>query len=168
VEVSLFQRFSLYFGRGLMCVGVASLLSLSACANVRAHRAQMNYIHAETARHRYELNCEQVLDEVVSVLSFQGFPVKAYEPGEWAVETAWLSDDSFEPDNNDRRYVVEARSPLPGTCMITSNLSRYEVEELNTTRDLDFEWLVLQRLDVGAALQISSEADVIYASSGGS
>lgn len=159
------KSFRVLWGAVLLCLLVCAL---SGCANMRARNAQTRYIHEQTARHRYAIGCDRVLPVVRKILFDDGFSVKTVDPGSQTLETEWLLVDRDEQGSTEERYLIQTSSPAANTCDLVINRNRADQNGVDTERDLQFEWVVLQRVDPPSAERITTEAEAIYFSNGGS
>lgn len=158
--------------RLVFVLALLSLLALvfsSGCASMRASSARTAYIHEMTEKHVYESDCERVWPTARNLLFSKGYAVK--DTGEGTVmtlETEWRHDGTSDSRDNTiqsapaaSRYLVQGMQPDEEQCQVNFSMNhRSSNNSINSSRDLDLEWQLLQQVDPDAAAQISQEAEV--------
>ncbi len=148
----------------LLCLST----SLVGCAGMQARNAQRRYIHEQTAQHRYASSCGPILAEVRKMLFEDGFSIKTVDPSLNMFETEWSVSERASGDLQEERYLVHGKQLQPELCAITITHAEANDSGVETSRDFDFEWSVLQRVDPVNAQRIRQESDAVYLSNGGS
>ena len=148
---------------GLVAVGLVA--SLLACASMKAASAKQNYIHSQTSKHVYDKPCQQVWPDARSMLFELGYSVK--DTGEGTartVETEWKTERHSSTSSNyySNRYLVQGiqKGENGEKCKVrfTRN-TRQSDGDVTSSRDLDMEWKLLQRVNPSRAAAIQSEAE---------
>ena len=140
---------------GLVLVALAA----TGCAGIRASQARQDYIDQATRSHVYDKPCEQVWPDARQLLFAEGYSVKDTGEGTtMTVETEWNYEDEFD-DTEATRYLVQGSAPRSGTCKVEFTRSERDDGDLETERDLEMEWELLQRVDPAEARQIRAEAE---------
>lgn len=141
---------------------VAGTMGLLApgCAAMRAAIAQKQVVDARTAEHVYAMPCPAVWPAVRSWLFEKGYSVKPTGESALIVETDWRSDNV---DNNGvqswSRYLAQAMVPADNQCRLMMMRGKQNTSAQTTDRDLDAEWIILQRVDPSRAHAIADEAN---------
>jgi len=130
------------------------------CAAMRAAMAQKQVVDARTAEHVYAVPCPAVWPAVRSWLFEKGYSVKPTGEAALIVETDWRTDNT---DNNGvqswSRYLAQAMVPGESQCRLMMMRGRQNASAQTTDRDLDAEWIILQRVDPTRAQAIADEAN---------
>ena len=139
---------------------IVTALAATGCAGIRASQARQDYIEQATRSHVYDKPCSQVWPDARQLLFAEGYSVK--DTGEGAmmtVETEWNYEDEFD-DTEATRYLVQGTAPRDGTCKVEFTRSERQSDgDLETERDVDMEWELLQRVDPAEAREIRAEAE---------
>ena len=134
----------------------------SGCAAIRAASARNQVLHARTAEHVYKLQCQQLWPSVQALLFERGYAAAGSGPGGMLVtETQWRSEVRGS-NTYWVRYLVQAFVPGPNQCQVMFTKSETQTPGMGApynVRDLDSEWVLLQRMDRPAAEQIAAEAN---------
>ncbi len=133
-----------------------AVVSLSACAAIRASRARNAHLQRKTQQHVYDQPCKHVWPEARRILFKAGYSVKdTGRARSMTVETEW----KFENDERSR-YLVQGMQPSEGTCKVRfERMEESESGYTSTSRDWQLEWQLLQRIDPQAAAKIREVAD---------
>lgn len=139
-----------------LLVGAAPLAS--GCAAMRAAAAQHEVVQTRTAAHVYQMPCNAAWPAVRGWLFEQGFQVRPYADSALIVETEWRMETT---GNQPRyvRYMAQAAAPAPNACQLMMFKATQRSSGQQTERDLDAEWVILQRLDPTGAQQIADDAN---------
>lgn len=142
--------------RPLMIVlTVLFAFAISGCASIRANSARQAYIHDATAKYIHKRSLETVFPEARKILFEYGYQVR--DSNDNSLETEWGTSGSSEI-----RYLVTATKVTGGyKVQFTKNEVRGERStQQSTARDLDMEWVLIERVDPGYAKKVSQEAEV--------
>ena len=138
----------------------------SGCASC-AESAERDRIRDDrTEDHVYLQPCETVLASAQVILFERGFSISLAEPTALTLATEWR-DGGVRREVERSHYLVSGVEARPETCAISARLQEQtfddfdEVEELETRRDLDFEWDLLRLADPAAAAEIQAEIDAV-------
>ena len=123
------------------------------CSSMRANSARQNYIHRATEAYVHKRSIETVFPEARKILFEYGYQVRDSDGN--TLETEWATDGQTE-----RRYLVTATKVNAGYRVNFTRSEQRDSRSVTTDRDLDFEWLLLQRLDPKYAAEVSKEADL--------
>lgn len=138
---------------------LTALVVATGCAALRAGAAKSSYIEDQTRHHVYGQPIAQVWPGVRQLLFERGYEARDNDvAGSFAVETA----PSFSPDGKTRLdYLVLGTKISEASCRV--EFTKREAGPTSTTshRDLDLEWLLLQRIDPQSAARIESEANQV-------
>jgi hypothetical protein len=130
------------------------------CAAMRAAIAQKQVVDARTAEHVYAMPCPAVWPAVRSWLFEKGYAVKPTGESALIVETDWRTDNT---DNSGvqtwSRYLAQAMVPADNQCRLMMMRGKQNSSAQTTDRDLDAEWIILQRVDPTRAQAIADEAN---------
>ncbi len=130
------------------------MLSFSGCASMRASSARQAYIHSVTRSYVHKASLESIFPEARKILFEYGYQVR--DSNDNTLETEWAQDGTTE-----RRYLVTATKVKTGySLQFTMSEMRERSSSADTSRDLDVEWVLIQRLDPAFARQVQAEADV--------
>ncbi len=130
------------------------MLSISGCASMRANSARQAYIHSATKSYVYKASLESIFPEARKILFEYGYQVR--DSNDNSLETEWARDQTTE-----RRYLVTATKVKTGySLQFTLSEMRERSTSATTSRDLDVEWVLIQRLDPAFAREVQAEADV--------
>lgn len=131
---------------------------VSGCAALRAAAAQQEVVHARTSSHVYRMPCASAWPAVRGWLFEQGFQVRPYADTALIVETEWRIETTGSQGRY-VRYLAQAAAPAPDACQLMLFKARQQGTSQYTERDLDAEWIILQRLDPAGAQQIADDAN---------
>ena len=138
---------------------VLALLALIAtaggCSHLRASSARQRYINDQTATYVYQQPINEVWPHVRKTLFERGYQAKGVDSGgSYSVET--------EPRAEEKRivrYLVQGTKVDDGHCRIEVTKMSEENGRVNTSRDLEMEWLLIQRAEPQGAQQITTGAE---------
>lgn len=137
-----------------------ALLCASGCAAIQKSQKRTQYIHQKTRNFVYDKKCEQVWVDAREMLFRKGYSVKdTGEGAQMTVETEWKRSDEEYGRTEASRYLVQGTAPEDGKCKVrfTRNIRR-EDGDLQSERDLDMEWTLLQRAAPERAQEIQANA----------
>jgi len=141
-------------GRFLLTALVAAA---AGCAALRAGAAKSSYIEDQTRHHVYDQPIAQIWTGVRQLLFERGFEATDSDvAGSFATETApHVSYDGKTRED----YLLLGTKISEASCRV--EFTKRETGPTGTTsqRDLDLEWLLLQRVDPESAARIESEAN---------
>jgi hypothetical protein len=130
------------------------MLSISGCASMRANSARQAYIHSATKSYVHKASLESIFPEARKILFEYGYQVR--DSNDNSLETEWARDDATE-----RRYLVTATKVKTGySLQFTLSEIHERSTNTSTSRDLDVEWVLIQRVDPAFAREVQAEADV--------
>jgi len=139
----------------------ALALLAAACASMRKASKRTAYIHQKTENFVYDRPCEKVWPDARQLLFRKGYSIRdSGGRGQMTLETEWKqSDDQFQRVRQSR-YLVQGIAPEEGKCRvrITRNERRAD-GDLESERDLEMEWRLLERTAPDRAEQIRAGAD---------
>jgi hypothetical protein len=141
----------------LLALSVFVVTFGSGCAAMRASAARQAHINKMTKQHVYAMPCEQVWPTARQLLFTNGFSVKDTGEGTtMTLETEWAYQGQ-----SSSRYLVQGIEPTESQCKVnfTKN-TRSQNNHNSTSRDLDIEWQLLQKVDQESAQKILQEAEV--------
>lgn len=131
-----------------------AFVTVSGCASMRANSARQAYIERATEAYVHKKSLETVFPEARKILFEYGYQVR--DSNDNSLETEWGTDGTTE-----RRYLVTATKVTGGYRVhFTRNELRSQSSQQTTSRDLDMEWVLIQRLDRPYAEKVEQEADV--------
>jgi len=129
------------------------MMSFTGCASMRASSARQAYIHSATQSYIHKSSLESIFPEARKVLFEYGYQVR--DSNDNSLETEWAQDGTTE-----RRYLVTATKVKTGySLQFTLSEMRERSTSASTSRDLDVEWVLIQRLDPVFAREVQAEAD---------
>jgi hypothetical protein len=142
----------------LMALTVLALVFASGCASIRAASARNAYIHKMTRQHVYNTSCRQVWPTARQLLFAQGYSVK--DTGEGTIMT--LETEWKYQNRESVRYLVQGIQPAAQKCKVNFSVNSRSTssDHINTSRDLEIEWNLLQKVDPAAAAKIRQEAEI--------
>lgn len=142
---------------GLLAVILFATTVLGGCAGIRAASARQAHINAETKNHVYNMPCQQVWPTARQILFAEGYAVKDTGEGStMTLETEWAYKGQ-----GSSRYLVQGIEPQAGQCKVNFTInSRSQKGNLDSNRDLEIEWELLQKVDQRAAQEIMQEAEM--------
>lgn len=150
--------------RRLPAVAVVALVAAAAisygCAAMKQAQRRSAYIDQETRNFVYDKSCQQVWPDAREMLFREGYSVKdTGEGAQMTVETEWKRADEEYGRTEATRYLVQGTTPEEGKCEVrfTRN-ERDEDGDLESDRDLEMEWKLIQRAAPEQARQIQSDA----------
>ena len=130
------------------------MLSFTGCASMRASSARQAYIHSATEAYIHKASLESIFPEARKILFEYGYQVR--DSNDNSLETEWAHDGTTE-----RRYLVTATKVNNGyRLQFTLSEMRERSTTATTSRDLDVEWVMIQRLDPSYAREVQAEAEV--------
>lgn len=139
-------------GQGLVAV---LLVMAAGCSHLRASSARQRYIKDQTAAYVYQQPIQEVWPHVRKTLLERGYQTKDVDSGgAYSVET--------EPRAEEKRvvrYLVQGTKVDDGHCRIEVTRMVEEKGRVDTTRDVDLEWLLIQRAEPQGAQQITNGAE---------
>lgn len=140
-------------------VALAAVL-LGGCAALRAASERNRVVNERTAQHVYNLPCGNLWPAVQNLLFERGYAGGA-AVGMLVIETQWRAEVRGSQTWYSR-YLVQGMAPTPAQCQVIFNKNETQSPGVGSpynTRDLDAEWVLLQRMDHARAEQIAAEAN---------
>ncbi|SRR5690554_3351754 len=133
------------------------LVSLSGCASMRKNNAREAYINRAVAGYVYTQSMDSVFPESRKILFEHGFQTRDSDGK--TLETEWGHDGV-----NEVRYLVVVQAVNGGNqVQFMKNVLSAEASRPTVSRDLDMEWILIDRLDREFTRQIQAEADQVAA-----
>lgn len=162
------KNVSTKFALALGSLSILMLIFSSGCATMRANSARTAYIHQMTEKHVYNSPCAQVWPTARNLLFSEGYAVKNTGEGmvmtletEWKYINANSSANTTSSSTVASRYLVQGMQPDEGQCQVNFSMNeRSQNNNMDSRRDLELEWQLLQEVDPGAAAQIRQDAEV--------
>lgn len=141
-------------------------LFASGCASCAEAAERERLRDDRTAAHIYDQPCEMVLAVAREVIFDRGFSVSLADQSALTLETEWRTGgERVEVERS--RYLVRGAEPRPDSCAITARIQEQTFDEfreeeiLESRRDFDFEWELLELADPAAAASIQDEIDSV-------
>ena len=133
---------------------------LSGCASMRAASAERQFIDRETTAYVHVKPLEEVFPEARKILFTQGYQVRD------ATETSLETEYSVQRDH-EIRYLVTATQEGEGWRIhFTKDDVNKDTSYVNTERDLELEWLLIQRVDPTWAKGVKADAQAAGVAAG--
>lgn len=150
------------------CSLLAGAALLGGCASMRASQARANSLHSAVAAHTYAMPCAQVWPTARQVLFEAGYQVR----GTGEAQTMTLeTESSTGADGNGgmvtTRLLVQGLQTADNGCQVafTRNTQRAAPGQrpiVESGRDHEFEWALVQRADPAAAQRYRQQGDAAY------
>jgi len=135
----------------------ALVIAGGSCEALRAGAAKSSYIDDQTRQHVYAQSIAQIWPGVRQLLFERGFEVRDSDvAGSFAIETA----PSLGYDGKTRvDYLILGTKISEASCRVEFTKRETGPTGIRSQRDLDLEWVLLQRVDPQSAARIESEAN---------
>lgn len=131
----------------------------SGCAALRGQRARTQHIRMRTETLVYNQPIQAVWPQAQAMLFERGLATKATDSGgAYVLETEWAQESG--KGGRMVRYLVQGAALSESTCQV--HFTRMQQDKdgaVATGRDLDMEWMLIQRADATTASAILAEAD---------
>ena len=132
------------------------------CAAMKRSAEQTRIRNARTQDHVYAINCPSVLSTAREIAFDRGLSIENSDTGTLTIETKW-AEMQGGGSNVRERYLIRGSEPDLDQCEVSARRQerRANGSNIDSSRDLEFEWALLRLADPDAAAAIQAEVESV-------